>query len=137
MGFVCVWPFMLSTSLIYRTGSSYALGISLVVGLMLFTSLWDLSWWVLTGYVFKLITRLVGRTRSIGLVTSGRWRPSLTLFFVVPFTMRSEGDSTICSESVGLFPHSSNIFTSIVLHSTFKGPCDFSSTPDSSKFAQH
>ena len=136
MGCTCVWPSMLSTSLISRTGSSYAPGTSLVGRLTLFASPWDLLEWDLTRYVFRLITRSTGRTGSVGFVTLGRLRLSLILFFVVPFTMRSEGDSTVCSECVSLFPHSSDILTSIVLHSTFRRPCSFTSTLYSSNFVR-
>ena len=125
VGFIRAWPFMLSTFLISRTRSYYVPSTSLIVGLMLFTSPWDLLGWDITGYAFRLIVRLFGRIGFVGFVTLGRSRLSLALFFIVPFTMRSKGDSTICSKSVGLFPHSLNILTNTILHSTFKRPYSF------------
>ncbi len=135
VGSIHAWPSMLSTFLISKTGSSYIPRTSLIVGLMLFASPWDLLGWDLTGYLFRLITRLVGRIGSVSFVTSGRSRLSLTLFSIFLFTMRSKGDSIVCLKSVGLFPHSSNILTNTILHSTFKRPCDFTSTLYSSNFS--
>ena len=43
---------------------------------------------------------MLGRIGSVGFVTSGRLRLGFSLFFVVPFIMRSEGDSIVCLESV-------------------------------------
>ena len=102
VGSTHVWPSMLSTSLISTMGSSYAPGTSLVVGNTLFALPWNPLEWDLTHYVFRLIIRSTGRTRSVSFVTLGKSRTSLTLFFVVPFSMRSERDSMFFRECQSL-----------------------------------
>ena len=125
VGSVCIWPSMLSTSLISRIISSYTPSTSLVIGLTLFASPWDLLEWDLTSYIFILITRSARRIGSVSFVTSGRLRPSLTLSFIVPFTMRFEGVSTVYLESFSIFPYFSDILANIILHFTFWRPCSF------------
>jgi len=73
---------------------------SLVVGPMLFASLWALSGLAHTNSTLRWIIRLLGRIGFAASTLLGRWRPRLVLLLIVLLTTRSRKGSTACLESV-------------------------------------